>query len=293
VAALNDCDWALTLDTDERIVSGRIGTADVDANELAERIASRPAGATVGMMMSADGTYSKERLFAVPTVERWRGRTHECFPWVHGQRWQIPGMSFREEPKSAGDYAAKLARDLRLLRIETELAPDESRWHYYVGQTLLGLERHREAVDAFLRCSRSTGWVEERAWACYRAAETECRAQRFDDAIAICTQGLAIHPGFSELPWLAAFCSFKLGRFEAAIQWAHMSIGTGIWKGCGRAFERTGFRHPPALFEGPFDVMAYAYDELGDLEQSTRARVQARYAMDFRLGKHEAEGDDE
>ncbi len=287
IATQEGADWALTLDTDERIISGRMPTVGVDALELNEIIDARPEGAAIGMMLAADGSYSKERLIQIqsPHVDRWKGRTHECLPFQNGQRWQIPRMRFAEEPKSVEAMLDKHTRDVRLLNEEIEAAPTDGRWHYYLGQSLMGLDLRQEAINAFLECAKLDGWNEERAWAAYRAAELYCRATQFENAVKICGYGLSLHAGFCELPWLAAFCSYKLGRFEQAVYWSHMAISTGIWKGCGRAFERTGFRHPPAQYDGPFDILAHAWAELGDEQQAHRARIQKDYAEAHRLGK--------
>jgi hypothetical protein len=38
----------------------------------------------------------------------------------------------------------------------------------------------------------------------------------------------------------------------------------GYFAGAGASVPRVGFRHPPALWEGPYDVLRYALRRLGD-----------------------------
>ena len=38
----------------------------------------------------------------------------------------------------------------------------------------------------------------------------------------------------------------------------------GYVEGDGRRVQRIGFRHPPGLFEGPYDILRFALRRLGD-----------------------------
>ena len=79
-----------------------------------------------------------------------------------------------------------------------------------------------------------------------------------------CAVGLARHAGLAELHWLAAYASWQAGRAAQAVYWAQQSIALGRFAGSGATVPRIGFRHPPALWEGPYDVLRFALRHLGD-----------------------------
>lgn len=95
-----------------------------------------------------------------------------------GEAKILPGAFFWELPKSPEAYAAKLARDLAILQEETRDQPNDPRWWYYLGQTLAGMKRHREAADAYRRCGELPGWDEQAAWAFYKRGRVAQRAGR-------------------------------------------------------------------------------------------------------------------
>ncbi len=90
----------------------------------------------------------------------------------------------------------------------------------------------------------------------------------------------------AELAWLAGFAAYKAQRYDDAVAWSHMAIANGLFRGSGAQFERIGFRHPPGLYEGPFDVLRWAYQAMGngkaaaealrDYERAKRAREAAQ-----------------
>jgi hypothetical protein len=82
--------------------------------------------------------------------------------------------------------------------------------------------------------------------------------------VTSCAAGLAHHPGLAELPWLAAFASWRGERFAHAVSWARLAIALGRFRGDGSAAPRGATRHPAALYEGPYDVLRFALRALGD-----------------------------
>ena len=64
--------------------------------------------------------------------------------------------------------------------------------------------------------------------------------------------------------WLAAFSAYQLGNYAQAVYWARLSIPFGLFQGNGAHVPRIGFRHPSALYEGPFDILRFALRKLGD-----------------------------
>jgi len=272
--------WALTLDTDERLAFPGYSSRD----ELQTKLDSN-SNILTWLVAARDGSYSKERFIRVsmdgsqPLI--WKGRTHECLtgakPW---QRAVLEGVGVSEARKTPEQFQAKLVRDLKILLEQTAQEPAEPRWWYYLGQTYEGLERFSNARDSFRRCAEvRRGWAEQAAWACYRAANCCLRLQQPEEALELCTLGLARQPQSPELAWLAGYVCYRLRRFEQAITWSQLAITLGNYLGQSSGAHRISFRHLPAWYEGPFDVLRFAYAKVRRPELAKEAEehfVQAR-----------------
>ncbi len=247
-------DWAVTLDTDERIEPN------------GEDLRAAMAQATEGVLMLSDAghTYAKERCFRLPARERFEGPTHESFPGYKVGVRTLARATFRELEKSAAASRRKFERDLQILTAHVRAHPNDARWHYYLGESRKNLGLMVQAVEAYDACAALRGWNEESAWACYRAAECLLDLGRHREAVDRCAIGLARHAGIAELAWLAAFAAFQLGDDAQAVYWARLSIAQGLFEGSGDRVPRIGFRHPPALYEGPYDVLRFALRKIGD-----------------------------
>jgi hypothetical protein len=247
-------DWAVMLDADERMdVKG----ADIRAT--LNRTISNSL-----YVRHLDGTYGKERFFRLPARGRYVGPTHEAFIQDGNRVEVLEEVRFDELAKTAEQFRQKAERDIAILSRHTAEHPQDARWFYYLGASLAGLERHKEAIDAFRTCASLGGWDEEGAWAMYRAAECLLRLSRPAEAVEACVAGMAKHAGLAELPWLAAYASWHADRPAQAAYWARQSIAMGHFAGAGASVPRIGFRHPPALWEGPYDVLRFALRRLGD-----------------------------
>lgn len=272
LAEQSGASWALTLDTDERYLLD-------DAAALRALLETTELEAL--FVQDERRTYSQARLVRLPCRIRYSGRTHEAFPAYELRTGTTPLLRFSDVPKTPEQFAAKLERDLRLLEQSTSEAPTTRTW-FYLGQTRQGLKDFAGAVLAYDACAALRGWDEESAWACYRAAECLCELAQWQAAIDRCASGLARHAGVAELAWLAGFCCYKLGRYRDAVSWSQMSAATGKYRNQAGHVERIGFSHPPALWEGPFNVMGHAYEKLGILDAAALALSQAGWAQSLR-----------
>ncbi len=262
-ASAAGAEWALTVDTDERLVFD----AGFDL-----RAALAASAARVLHVAAEDGSYAKERILRLPAVERWVGPTHEALGGQRpGESAVLAGLRFRELPKDEAALRRKLERDVTVLRRHLKSHSREPRWHYYLGASHQDLGQWAAAIEAFKACAALGGWAEEGAWACYRAAECCVKLERWKEAIELCARGLAIRPATAELAWLAGFAAFKSKRYEDAIAWSNMAMVNGLHEGAGAAFPRVGFRHLPALYEGPYDVLRWTYQALGQPEAAAEA----------------------
>lgn len=256
--------WAVTVDTDERLLFD-------PGFDLRKALAVTTA--RVLHVSVEDASYAKERMLRLPATEqRWVGPTHEALVGQRaGESAVLAGVRFRELPKDEGALRRKFERDVSLLRRHVKQHAKEPRWHYYLGASHQDLGQWAAAVDAYKACASLGGWPEEGAWACYRAAECCCKLERWKEAIELCARGLAIRPATAELAWLAGFAAFKAKRYEDAIAWSNMAVVNGLHEGAGAAFARVGFRHLPALYEGPYDVLRWTYQAIGQKDAAAEA----------------------
>lgn len=249
-------EWAVTVDTDERLLF------DPGFDLRRALAASR---ARVLLVEDADRWYSKERIFRLPAAARWAGPTHEALQGLAEDDCELlEGLRFRELPKDDAALKRKFERDVAVLRRYTRQHAKDPRWHYYLGASHQDLGQFAAAIEAYEACAALGGWAEEGAWACYRAAECCCALERWSRAIEFCARGLAIRPATAELAWLAGFAAYRAKRYQDAIAWSNMAVVNGLHDGAGAGFPRKSFRHPPGLYEGPYDVLRWTFKALGN-----------------------------
>jgi FkbM family methyltransferase len=279
-AARHGAKWAMTLDTDERLDFKGIASA----GDLQSRLNADPR-IRAWLVPARDGSYSKERFICVddrlegspqhgtrpPLV--WSGRTHECLLGLQTEeRATLPGVTVWEVRKTPEQFQVKLKRDLPILLDETREHPEKPRWWYYLGQTYESMKQPREALEAFRRCAAiREAWAEQSAWACYRAACCSLQLNELPEALELCALGLARQPESPELAWLAGFVCYRLRRYQQAATWSQLAISLGNVEGHHAGQGRISFRHLPAWYEGPYDVLRCAYRKLGLPAQADEA----------------------
>ena len=272
-------DWALTIDTDERMLFDDCNGPD----DLKAKLDTNP-DVKSWLVSTSDNVYSKERFTRVPSKLQWNGRTHEALCGCGPNEQQVfPHCRFWELQKSDEAMQFKLERDLRILLEETDQDPESARWWYYLGQTCRGLSLHRKAIDAYKRCAELSTWKEEAAWACYCAGTSHIALNEFDEALEATVKGMHIQPQSPDIAWQAGFCCFKLNRFRDAIAWEEMAVALGHFRGIGAGSDRVANRHVPGWYEAPFDVMRFAYKYLGELENEEKAQKDFDMAFRARL----------
>lgn len=279
-AADADATWALTIDTDERMIVS--GYDDIET--LRAALSSDPA-ILAWLVPARDGSYDKERLIRVPTRLQWKGRTHESLVGAAAnERRVLPGWKFFEERKTPEQFQHKLQRDLVILEEETREKPDNARWWYYLGQTHEELEQYAEAIEAYQRCFEiRDGWAEQAAWACFNMAKCHSRLGQFNRAVEACASGLARQPASPELAWQAAYCCYEIGRHRDAILWAEVAVRLGHYEGLEAGKGRVSFRNLTGWYEGPYDVMRFAHRRLGEYVKADAAERKYHAAKEQRL----------
>ncbi len=247
-------DWALAVDTDERI--------HLNGEDLRKTLESLSAGL---LLMPDEGhNYTKERAIRVPTSSRYVGPTHESFVPDERGSTVAERAYFSELPKTKEQLQKKYERDVETLRSHVARHPNDARWHYYLGDSLKNLGRFDEAISAYRSCTDCNGWDEESAWACFRAAQCHEEKGQWPEMVEILARGMGRHAGIAELPWYAGYACLKMGKNRQAVYWARLAITWGYFAGHGRMVPRIGFRFLPGLYEGPFDVLRFALENIGE-----------------------------
>jgi len=122
-------DWAIMLDTDERIhlIPKKHGARDFRAY-----LGHTPHD--ILMVRYQSGEYAKERIFRLPAQGHYVGPTHEAFVTDEGaSRFTLSEMmTFSEIPKTKEQYRAKVERDRDILEDYVVKHPKDPRWWYYL-----------------------------------------------------------------------------------------------------------------------------------------------------------------
>ena len=162
-------DWAVTLDTDERIEPEdcliRLGLATTQDDCIE--------------VLSKDGSYAKERFFRLPFADRFVGCAHERVIAKHCKKSLLTCMCFDELPKTREQLRTRALGCLPALEYERVNDPMDPRWAYYVGDALEYLDRDDEAHEAFLDAMRldpQMGWWFGWAWRRLIALEQKAKA---------------------------------------------------------------------------------------------------------------------
>ena len=264
-AAETGSDWAIMLDTDERVLAN-----DIDIRGF---LATTDQDALLAIM--GHRAYAKDRFFRLPVHGEFVGPVHEAYIQIKtggGAEVEIPDFLVDELAKTPEQLRLKFERDAEILRHYIAAHPDEPRWLYYLGDCLAGLDRLEEAIGAFRGCAALRGWREEGAWALYRVARSLHALGRYDEALLACAEGMTIYPGMSELPWFAGVIALRKGDYIAAIAWARISIAVGPTSESALLTTRVAWRHLFGQWDGPYDVLALAYHELGDIQGEEEAK---------------------
>jgi len=197
-------DWAVTLDTDERL-------SFAPGFVLRDELASLPE-TNVLYASAHDRSYMKERVVRLASAVRWYGFTHELtMPYQEpGQAVHCAGLSFRELVKTPAQLRAKHERDVGLLSAMVMVDERSPRWICYLAGTLQNLERPAEAIPLFVVAAQLWNWEGEGATCAYRAAGCCWELGEWARAVEILQQGLAAQPDSRELEFYLKIAKRKV-----------------------------------------------------------------------------------
>jgi tetratricopeptide (TPR) repeat protein len=243
-------DWALMLDTDERLI-------------IYDPVPTWPEADSI-LCYDKNRTYARERLIRIPAKGKWVGATHEAFVLDPGAtRAVYGGWRIDELPKTPEQLKRKFERDKVALETMTKENPADVRWWFYQGETEKYLGDYLDAFESFACAGTLSNWDEERAWSRYRQAEIYALGKDYPESIERCLWAQEEHPGFAEAAWLAGWCSYQLGRYQHAVYWARMAKA---FAGAEREpqLARIGFRYLPAYHDAPMDLELWAWKRLNE-----------------------------
>ena len=180
--------WALTVDSDERIVfKPAWSLAELDSD--AER--------SVLFTYFHDQSYTKERFIRTGRGVRWQGPIHETTNEDAYERVALTlNVAFTELVKNPAQSQHKNLRDLPLLQAYAAQHPQEARWTMYVGFTLRNMLRYEEAIEPLWRAIELERWTKFHAQAAIPVLyQCFTKLNRWEEAVTLCEQALLANPG--------------------------------------------------------------------------------------------------
>lgn len=264
-------DWALMLDTDERMVWPEGG-------DLRAFLAAAPA--PLVLVADIDRGYAKERFIKLPMAAPYEGEVHEHIP-ASVPRILCNDIYFRELEKTPEQIAAGAEAVAKAIR-EGKNTPCP-RDDMYMGAYHATKQEWGTALAYYNDAWEESEWDEQRAWARICIASIYTQMGDLVAAHNAAVAGLIDHPGCAELAWLAGRACMKLGRPLHALAWARMALANSAFVGGQQVFGRTYFSNPHGLKLGPLELLFEAHLELGhdaEAEQYGRMLEEHGYVYD-------------
>jgi len=259
-AARTGADWAVMLDTDERLILN-----GVDIHKTLEAL---PPDVDTVNVTSDDGAYHKPRFFRLPVKHAFKHGTHEDWP---GKMLVLDRVRFHELEKSPEVLKQRLQGDVEGLKAQMEKEPDNPRWSYLLAKTyeeldpdpLRAIPYYAETVNLYGKDFAM------RAWCSFRLAFCLRQVKQHEIALKACLQGLKFAPQHPELSWLAGLLCYEMGMNKEAIAWERMACALS-WA-LYPATDRVVPMYLAAYFEAPVEILSLAYTELGQMEKANNA----------------------
>ena len=225
-------DWALVIDADERLLPG----AAPVVRELAAR------GTADGYLVNIHHFLEDEEnhlvsqrvgLFRRDPRFRFVGRIHEQLPaalWESGATLSPSRIHLVHDGYEAWVRQAKRKHERNLALIHEELAraPEDARWHYYLGQEYQALGRVEEAARAFQRALDLAGSGSRLTIpAVLRLLLAYARMGRWDELVAVAEKYRSGYPACTDIAFIEARVLLALGNPRRALELLLEAIGQG------------------------------------------------------------------
>jgi tetratricopeptide (TPR) repeat protein len=254
-AARLGADWAVIIDTDERLLLNGFNV---------KRLDDIPQEVDFLVVLSDSGAYDKPRFFRLPAKGRFQFDVHEDYT-DGGRMGSIVQVRFSELPKSEEQMKENLTIYLNHMEKQVEADPTNARWLMYKAWFLEDLGRNEESIACYGDAIRVAPDMSQ-GFIYFRLGWLLVKLGRYLESLMCALQGLAQAPEMPELHCLAGQACIGLGRPWQALAWSISAIAF-------RGSDRAGFREPTMFFEDPYQVRAAAYTLLEDQENVQRATV--------------------
>lgn len=211
-----DADWALTLDTDERLAfeapTAALASGELDVISIADR----------------DHGYSKPRYLRCRDGIEWVGKSHELLRGAREPYGIAPG-AFWELPKTREQRQVVFRRFVAWVAEEPSVLKN-LHWRRHYGDCLLGLEQFESAGEQYATVAAlDDAGDDERAWCHYRLAELDLLRGDIERAAQRACLALAGYPWrIQEFGWILAHTHFVRGRDRAAALWAEFALAAPL-----------------------------------------------------------------
>jgi len=282
------CDWAFTLDTDQRAL-----TRGEDVRRVLEE--ALPEVTHVAAWDKTEES-AQVRAFRLPRQgaftpvaahEEWLPDDNRgLFPLL--RYWEVEKTP---EQQTAVDWA--VATDCRERIAAKREPPSMARTHFYLGDALWSLgagqyrPRDEELITQAIEAMDISAGLEERleikAYTLVRAGLACAMVKRYEDGLERCTKAMAVFPAMPEAPFYAARVDAARGNLVCAIWWCRMAISLGKLQGWGTQATRGWFQDARAQWEGPYELLGVVLDKLKRPAEAAEARSLAQAAQLMRL----------
>ena len=267
-------DWSVQLDTDERILPNGV--------DLRASLATIDPEIGVVSVVHVKGEGDKWRFIRHPTLSRWSQPWHEELTPTP-KHCALSPVRYDELPKTEEQKTDILIGQIAAMEEQIAAEPDNPRWWIYQGSAYEALFQFDPAIKAYKEAITRQNSIDSAAWCWFRIGCCQLQANRPEPAIDACITGLRLRPDVAELPWLIALTHLNTGRFAEAAAWGRIAAAHNWSRKRAREVTRLGFKTPLALYEGPFEICAVAYQHLGDGPKQAWAEAEAKRAKKARL----------
>jgi Glycosyl transferase family 2/Tetratricopeptide repeat len=215
--------WVYWLDADDRVTGENVERLRALIAQLDHQPRAYLMNTVCSSQYACDGVnlVTHVRLFRRHDELRWQGRVHEQLrPEVSALGYELAWSDVQIHHVGYQDVAEqqrKLQRDVRLLRMDYAVDPDDVSTLLHLGLAYFHLGRHEPARQCLTRLLRMVSAPAEHLRQVYGALATmDCQDGNPRQALATLDQGLAYFPAGEYLLYLRADCLYEMDRFAEA-----------------------------------------------------------------------------
>lgn len=208
------CDYAVTLDPDERL----------DLHPRLRALLAEHPEVPAWVMADRDTGYCKERVIRCSSNARWHGLVSENLDAP--TMGKLPGH-FWELPKSPEAERRRHERGVVACQKMIADGDDRFKWRRHLGSCLMALGRPQEAVEQYRAALALAQRAEDTAWVTYLICQQLVIDGDTDEARRLAAEALSSHAGFvPEFGWIFAYTDLQAGRNQNASRWAQLVLHT-------------------------------------------------------------------